>query len=276
MTWTGTDRARSLSHGVVQMKHPKPRERYARALLLLTLIHTVPVIWITPVAGGTAPTAALLAFGLASLFTFDREGMAIAMFALGPAVIYCAIGWVLAWLVAKALGKLRQPVRAPLLALTMVALLGSVYFPIYIAGSHNAARSASIIGLFEGAPGTHLLLGYWIGIHFLMIAVFAAYLLREDHPLLNYIRQRPPFLPHYLPQCLLPTTPRSSAVHWPSLAVAGLHCVLRVRFNEISAIGTSAPRSEVRPKQSPGWSSTRQRAKSDFSGCAKARNSATP
>ncbi len=171
------------------MTQPRPQERYARALLLLTLIHTVPVIWITPVAGGTAPTAALLAFGLASLFTFDREGMAIALFGLGPAVIYCAIGWLLAWLVGKALEKLQQPIRAALLALILVALLGSVYFPIYIAGSHNAARNASIIGLFEGAPGTHLLLGYWIGIHFLMIAVFAAYLLREDHPLLNYIER---------------------------------------------------------------------------------------
>ena len=49
------------------------RENSAKWLLFLTIIHTVPVVWLTPVAGGTAPTVALLAFCIASLFTSHRE-----------------------------------------------------------------------------------------------------------------------------------------------------------------------------------------------------------
>ena len=97
------------------MKTPRMQERCARALLLLTLLHTVPVIWLTPVAAGTAPTAVLLGFGLASLFTFEREGMAIALVALGPALLYCAIAWSLAWLTARPLENPRPPVPAALL-----------------------------------------------------------------------------------------------------------------------------------------------------------------
>ena len=33
---------------------PGFHERCARWLLLLTFLHTVPVVWLTPVAGGTA------------------------------------------------------------------------------------------------------------------------------------------------------------------------------------------------------------------------------
>jgi TPR repeat protein len=169
------------------MTQPRPQERYSRALLLLTLLHTVPVIWITPVAGGTAPTAALLAFGLASVFTFEREGVAIGLFILGPALLYCAIGWLVAWLLGKGLEKLRQTAGAVVLAVVVVALHVSVYWPIYVAGSHNASRSANLIDLFDNTPGRHLLLGYWIGVQVLLVALFAGYLLRDNHPVINFV-----------------------------------------------------------------------------------------
>jgi len=171
------------------MRQPRPQERYARALLLLTLIHTVPVIWTTPVSSGTAPTAALLGFGLASLFTFEREGMAIAMFALGPALIYCALAWLLAWLIAMALEKLPRSVRPAPLAALLGILLASVYWPIYAAGSHNASQNVNLFQLFDETPGAHFLLGYWIGLHGLLVALFAGYLQREDHPALDFIER---------------------------------------------------------------------------------------
>lgn len=171
------------------MTQPRPQERYARALLLLTLLHTVPVIWITPVAGGTAPTAALLAFGLASVFTFEREGVALGLFVLGPTVVYCAIGWFAAWLSGKALERLRRPIGAVVLAAVVIALLVSVYWPIYIAGTHNASRSANLVSLFDNMPARPLLLAYWIALHGLLIALFAGYLLRDSHPVLNFIER---------------------------------------------------------------------------------------
>ena len=169
------------------MTHPRPQERYARALLLLTLLHTVPVIWITPVAGGTAPTAALLAFGLASVFTFEREGVGIGLFILGPALLYCAIAWLVAWLCGRALEKLSRPAVAVVLAVVVIGLLASVYLPIFVAGSHNASRSANLIGLFDNTPGRHLLLGYWIGMHVVLVTLFAGYLLRDNHPVINFV-----------------------------------------------------------------------------------------
>ncbi len=171
------------------MTQPRPQERYARAVLLLALLHTVPVIWITPVAGGTAPTAMLLAFGLASVFTFDREGVAIGMFALGPAMVYCAIAWLAAWLSGKALEKLRQPIGAVVLAAVVIALLASVYWPIYVAGGHNTSRSANLVDLFADAPLRNLLLGYWIVLHGLLVALFAGYLVRDNYPVLNFIER---------------------------------------------------------------------------------------
>ena len=90
-------------------------ERSTRWLLLLTLIHTIPVIWITPVAGGTAPTAGLLVFLIASLWTFDTEGIALGLMVGLPALIYCAIAWLplnfrpKRWRSCPASGRKRSP-----------------------------------------------------------------------------------------------------------------------------------------------------------------------
>ena len=83
------------------------QRRGLRLLLLLVAIHTLPVIWLTPVVGGTAPTVALLAFGFASLFTFDSEGIGLGLMVLIPALIYTGLAWLLAWLLAKGLRVFR-------------------------------------------------------------------------------------------------------------------------------------------------------------------------
>jgi TPR repeat protein len=175
--------------GLRPMTQPRIQERSARWLLLLTLLHTVPVIWITPVAAGTAPTAALLALGLASLLSFEGDNMSFALFTLGPALLYCGIGWIFAWQFAKRLERLRNPLRAALLAILIAAALVSVYWPIYVAGSHNSSRSANLLELFRNTLDERVLLGYWIALHVVLIALYAATLLRRDHPILNFVER---------------------------------------------------------------------------------------
>jgi TPR repeat protein len=176
-------------NGIRAMTQPRLQERSARWLLLLTLLHTVPVVWITPVAGGTAPTAALIALGFASLLSFDREDVAFALYALGPALVYGVIAWILAWQFAKLLERMRKSVRAAVLAIVIIASLVSVYWPIYIAGSHNSARSADLLDLFRRTLDWRVLLGYWLLLHVVLIALYAAYLLRRDHPILGFVER---------------------------------------------------------------------------------------
>jgi len=165
---------------MVKSTEPAFQERCARWLVLLTLLHTVPVVWITPVAAGTVPTAVLLAFGMASVLTLDLEGLALGLMALAPALVYTGIAWALAWLLAR-LQRVRPPAGAWLIVCLMLGLLLSVHFPIYIAGGHNASRSSDLIGLFDNTFSHRLLSSYWIGLHVVLTTLFAGSLLRTDH-----------------------------------------------------------------------------------------------
>ncbi len=160
---------------------PGFQERCTRWLLLLTFLHTLPVVWITPVAAGTAPTAALLAYGIASVLTLNREGIAIGLMALVPAFVYTGIAWVLAWLLAKLLRWGRPALRAWLLGCLTIGLLLAVYFPIYIVGGHNSSSSSDLIGLFDNTLSHRSLLSYWIALHAVLFAFFSGSLLREGH-----------------------------------------------------------------------------------------------
>jgi len=171
------------------MTRPSPQERCTRWLLLLVLLHTVPVVWITPVAAGTAPTAALLAFGFANLFTFDREGAALGVLVLVPTLVYCALGWGVAWVLARLLQRLRRPARAVVLAVLTVVLLASVYSPIYIAGSHNASRSANLVELLDNTLDPRVLLGYWIALHLVSTGLFIGHLLDDAHPAMRWVER---------------------------------------------------------------------------------------
>ncbi|MEE8243910.1 MAG: hypothetical protein V3R27_02860, partial [Pseudomonadales bacterium] len=160
-----------------------------RWVLLLTILHTVPVVWITPVAGGTAPTVALLAYGFASLLTFENDGVALSLFALGPALVYCGVAWVLAWLLGKMLGRVSQPARAWLLAILIIVPLVSVYFPIYLAGGHNSSQSVDLIGLFDNTLSIKVLLSYWIALHGLLTLLYVGHLLRIGHPVTAHVER---------------------------------------------------------------------------------------
>ena len=113
-------------------------------MLLLTLLHTVPVIWLTPVAAGTAPTSVLLAFGFASLRELNREAVVLGLMVLVPGLAYAGIAWVLAWLLGKLLPRVRRPAGAWLLGYLTAGLLLGVQWPIYIAGGHNSSHSSDL------------------------------------------------------------------------------------------------------------------------------------
>jgi hypothetical protein len=86
-------------------KKPSFHEHSTRLLLLLTIIHTIPVVWLTPVAGGTAPIGALLAFGIA---------------------------WGLAWMLAKLVMRLPKFARLSLLTIAVFVPLATLYYPILV------------------------------------------------------------------------------------------------------------------------------------------------
>jgi TPR repeat protein len=155
-------------------------ERSARLLLLLTVIHTVPVIWLTPVAGGTAPIIALLAFGFAGLFTFDSEGVALGLFALLPALIYVALAWGLSWMIAKVVFRLPKTARLSLLAVLVLVPLAAVHFPIYVLGGHSGSSNTAMIGLFNDYVTGAVALTYWISLHGILAAFYASQFFAED------------------------------------------------------------------------------------------------
>jgi TPR repeat protein len=174
---------------------PEIQERCIRWLLLLTILHTVPVIWITPVAAGTAPTLALLAFGVGGFLSFDNDGFWLGLIAFLPALVYCAIAWILAWSIGKGLERIPRSVRALLLAIVVTVLLVAPYFPIYVAGGHNSSSSAALMDLFDNTLDDRLLIGYWMALHGLLAVLYAGHFLRVGHPLAVFVeRWRKPTL----------------------------------------------------------------------------------
>jgi TPR repeat protein len=160
---------------------PEFRERCTRWLLFLTLLHTAPAVWITPVAAGTAPTAALLAYGIASLFTFDHEGIALGLLALIPALVFAGVVWAVAWMLGRLLLRIGRVASSCLLGCLTVGLLLAVYFPIYTAGGHNGSRNVDLISLFDNTISSQLLISYWLVLHVVLVGLFAGSALRADH-----------------------------------------------------------------------------------------------
>jgi TPR repeat protein len=165
------------------------RERSARLLLFLTLIHTIPVLWLTPVSGGTAPISALLAFGIASLFTFDAEGIGLGMFALLPALVYTVIAWVLAWLISRLTARRHHPIHLALLTVIVAVPFAAVYFPIYTAGDHNSSSNANLFELFSPYLTQTIAVFYWIILHAVALVLLAIQYIGEDTTAFNFIRR---------------------------------------------------------------------------------------
>ena len=154
--------------------HPsRPSGPRPRLLMWLTIIHTVPVLWLTPVVGGTAPIAALLAFGVASLFSFDRGGIALGFMVGIPGLIYAAIAWLVVWLVDKLLRRVRRATMLAAVFTLCVVPLVLAYFPIYVAGGHSSTSQSDIFGFFDGYVSTEAFLTYWIALHVVLLLLFA-------------------------------------------------------------------------------------------------------
>jgi len=165
------------------------QERAARLLLLLTLAHTVPVIWLTPVAGGTAPTVALLAVGAAGLLSFDTEGLTLGLIALLPGLVYLALCWLVSWAVARSCRNLGSGVRTAVLTMLVIFPLASVYFPIYVAGGHNSSHQATLLELLGGVPRHELFIAYWAGLHVVLVGLLAVQMPAEGTPGFAFARR---------------------------------------------------------------------------------------
>lgn len=158
----------------------------ARWLLLLTFIHTIPVLWLTPVSGGTAPTVAFFAYALVTLPHLTLSGATFALYALVPGLVYLFLAWLIAWALARLLSRLPRFVRILLLAAIVVPLLLVVYQPIYLSGGHGGSSSYDLRGLvddFSNRTSVAGLKAYWIGLHGLLAILFFAQFASAAHPL---------------------------------------------------------------------------------------------
>jgi len=158
------------------------QRRGLRLLLFLVAIHTLPVIWLTPVVGGTAPTVALLAFGFASLFTFESEGIGLGLMVLIPGLIYTGLAWLLAWLFTSGLARLNRFFQLLLTGFAVVGPLLTVYFPIYIAGGHSSSSSANLFELFSGYLSQTVMTSYWIAFNVTMALLYSGQFLTSHSP----------------------------------------------------------------------------------------------
>ncbi|MGI9324519.1 MAG: tetratricopeptide repeat protein [Pseudomonadales bacterium] len=160
------------------------QNRCARWLLLLTFIHTVPALWITPVSGGTVPVVAFFAFAVATLPQVTLEGVAFTLMALVPGLVYLAIAWLFAWLLARWLLRLSKVVGILLLAAIVIPLLLIVYQPIYVSGGHSGSSSYDLWGLiddFRLGASIPVLRVYWIALHGLLALLFASQFATAEH-----------------------------------------------------------------------------------------------
>ena len=170
-------------------KMKQSQRRGIRLLLFLTIIHTLPAVWLMSVAGGTAPIIGLLAFGIASFFTFDSEGIGLGLFALIPALIYLILAWLLALLIEKALAHRTRAARLLLLATLTVTPLVAVYFPIYFAGGHGSSSSENLFDLFGAYLSLQACLTYWIALHVILVALYASQCVSVQSPQLVHMER---------------------------------------------------------------------------------------
>lgn len=161
------------------------QNRCARWLLLLTFIHTIPALWLTPVAGGTVPVVAFFVFVLVTLPQVTPGAVTFTLMALVPGLLYLGIGWLLAWLLSRGLLRLPKLVSLFLLAVIVVSLLLSVYQPIYFSGGHSGSSSSDLWGLFDEFGLESSITGikaYWVALHGLLALLFVTQFTAASHP----------------------------------------------------------------------------------------------
>jgi hypothetical protein len=164
----------------------------ARLLLFLTFLHTIPSIWFLFVIAGLAPTIALLVFGVGSLFSTSQGALAMSACVLIPALIYCAIYYLVARLLCRVIFFIkRRSTRTFILVIFVCALLLTTLAPIYYFGGHSSSSWANIVELLRGLRLSNtLLIGYLAG--FIAILFFLIVLQHAPNrfPKLSLSRQK--------------------------------------------------------------------------------------
>lgn len=129
-----------------QPKVPPPGRSATRWFLFLVFYHLLPLVWYMAVAGGFAPGSFLLAGGLASLFSGDSDGFAMALFLLAPALLGGLLFYLLSWLLAVLIGRLTKPLARTLLLLAIfAACLSAALQPIFISGGHGSSHAYGLL-----------------------------------------------------------------------------------------------------------------------------------
>jgi len=128
--------------------------RAGRWLLFLVAVFVVPLP-ILALGPGLVPAAHQLELGLLALTFGVLESMqgvtlALAIAFLVPGVIYAALIWVAAWLVARALGKLPATTRTrAALLLVMLGVAFAVAEPIYETPFSSRSARSNLLGVYR-------------------------------------------------------------------------------------------------------------------------------
>ena len=157
-------------------KVPLPGSSSRRWFLFLSFYHLLPVIWYLGVAGGLAPGSFMLAGGVASLFSRDFDGFGIAAFLLFSALVGGLIYYIAAWLLARLIGRLKNPLSRTLILLALFgSCLISAMQPIFISGGHNRSQAYSLFDfvkvLGEISVPANYTISYFSGLALLLLTL---------------------------------------------------------------------------------------------------------
>jgi uncharacterized protein len=163
-----------------QAKVPPPGRSASRWFLLLSFYHLLPVPWYMAVIAGLAPASFLLAGGIASLFSGDSDGFAMAAFLLAPALLGGLLFYLAAWLLAALIGRLRHPLARTLSLLGLfTACLLTALQPIFISGGHGSTYSYRLLDFVKVLGDFRIPRSYVIGYFSLLTLLLLALLISQ-------------------------------------------------------------------------------------------------
>jgi len=131
-------------------KIPPPGHGAVRWFLFLSFFHLLPVPWFLMVAAGLAPASFLFAAGMASLFSTGSSSLTIAALLLASALVGGLIFYLIAWLLARVIVRMRAPaVRTVTLVGLLAACLLAAMNPIFINSGHSGSSQFSLFDFIE-------------------------------------------------------------------------------------------------------------------------------
>ena len=129
-----------------------------------------------PAYGSSPPGSFLLAVGVAGLFNTDFDSLPIALLFLAPGIISGLLLFLLAWLLAAGIGRLKKPVaRTSGLVISLVVCLGVSLNPVFVTASHSGSYWFSlldfidILGQWQVPPAVSI--SYFIGLILVLLGM---------------------------------------------------------------------------------------------------------